>query len=137
MTDVPTTKRQTLSPTKRLRLFEAHKGMCALCGKEIRSGKKWLVEHMRPLSLGGTNEPENLRPVHVACADAKTHGRDGDLAKAAKAKRSKMASLGIKRDGPQIESRGFPKKPERPGKIDKSKLQPLLRRNIFTGEIIR
>lgn len=86
---------------------------------------------MRALSLGGTNEPENLRPVHTACADAKTHGKEGDLARAAKAKRSKMASLGIKRDGPKIQSAGFPKKRERPGRIDKSALPTLARRSIY------
>jgi 5-methylcytosine-specific restriction protein A len=131
MTDISTTPRKHLSPTQRLRLFEAHKGICGICGREIRSGQRWIVEHMRALSLGGTNEPENLRPVHTACADAKTHGRDGDLAKAAKAKRSKMASLGIKRDGPKIHSPGFPKKQERVGKIDKSALPTLPRKGLY------
>lgn len=131
MTDISTTPRKHLSPTARLRLFEAHKGICGICGREIRSGEKWVVEHMRPLALGGTNEPDNLRPVHTACADAKTHGREGDLARAAKAKRSKMASLGIKRDGPKIQSAGFPKKQDRPGRIDKSALPTLARRSIY------
>ena len=113
MTDVSTTPRKALSPTARLKLFEAHFGKCGICGQQIRSGEKWIVEHMRPLSLGGTNDADNLSPVHLACAEVKTNGKDGDLAKAAKAKRVKMASLGIKRDGPKIQSRGFAVKEKR------------------------
>lgn len=129
MTDVPTTPRKPLTPTQRLRLFEAHKGTCALCGREIRSGEKWIDEHLRALGLGGSNDLDNRAPVHVACAKAKTDKED--IPRIAKAKRSKMAALGIKRDGPKIESRGFPKKPERPGKIDKGSLPALARRSIY------
>lgn len=130
MSDVGTTPREKLSPTKRLKLFEAHKGLCKLCGQPIRSGEPWIVEHLTPLSLGGTNDLSNLAPAHLVCAEAKTHGPTGDIARAAKAKRSKMASLGIKRDGPKIVSRGFDKV-EKPRKIDKSALAPLPRRSMF------
>ena len=125
MTDVTTTPRKALSPTARLKLFEAHSGKCGICGLQIRSGERWIVEHLRPLSLGGTNDHDNLAPVHLECANAKTHGKDGDLAKAAKAKRVKMASLGIKRDGPKIQSRGFTAKPRA------EKLPIPARRNIY------
>lgn len=131
MTDVGTTERLKLSPTKRLKLFEQHKGLCALCGKEIRSGDSWIVEHLRPLSLGGTNDAANLAPVHMGCADAKTHGKDGDLAKAAKSKRVKMAALGIKNETrKKIQSRGFDRV-EKVGKVSKQELPPLPRRMMF------
>lgn len=131
MTDVGTTPRKPLTPTQRLKLFERHKGICALCQREIRTGEKWIDEHLRPLGLGGSNDDDNRAPVHVACAEAKTHGPTGDIAKVAKAKRAKMAALGIKRDGPKIKSPGFPLKPEKPGKIDKSALPQLPRRSLF------
>lgn len=131
MTDVSTTEREKLSPTKRLKIFEAHKGVCGICGKEIRTGEKWIAEHLRPLALGGTNDAANLAPVHMACADSKTFGKEGDLARAAKAKRTKMAALGIKQEGPKIKSAGFPVKPEKAGKIDKSALPQLPRRMMF------
>ena len=121
--DVSTTRRKPLTPTQRLKLFEDHKGICALCGLQIRSGEKWIDEHIRALGLGGTNDLDNRAPVHVACANAKTHGPEGDVAKIAKAKRAKMAALGIKRDRPKIQSRGFVKY-EKPGKIEKAQLPP-------------
>ncbi|UOF79255.1 hnhc [Caudoviricetes sp.] len=131
MIDVSTTKREKLSPTKRLKLFERHKGLCGICGKEIRSGEKWISEHLRPLSLGGTNDASNLAPAHLACAEAKTLGPNGDLATAAKAKRAKMAALGIKREtGKKIQSRGFDRV-EKAGKIDKDALPQLPRRSLY------
>jgi len=47
--------------------------------------------------------------VHVMCANSKTHGSNGDLAKIAKAKRVKMRHLGISSAKAKIQSRGFPK----------------------------
>lgn len=116
MTDVGTTPRKPLTPTQRLKLFEKHKGICALCQREIRSGEKWIDEHLRPLGLGGTNDDSNRAPVHVACAQAKTAKED--IPRIAKAKRSKMAALGIRSDSrKKIESRGFPKREKPPGKL--------------------
>ncbi len=107
MSDVGTTPRKYLTPVQRLRLFERFAGVCQLCGQPIRAGFKWRVEHLRPLSLGGGNELDNLAPVHEACADDKNKD---DWTRAAKAKRSKMASLGIKGPRQKIQSRGFAKK---------------------------
>lgn len=109
MTDVGTTPRKPLTPTQRLKLFEAHKGLCGLCGATIRAGDIWIDEHIIPLGLGGTNDLTNRAPVHVQCANSKTHGSDGDVARIAKAKRVKMRHLGIKAQKQKIQSRGFPK----------------------------
>lgn len=128
MTDVGTTKRKPLTPTQRLKLFEDHKGICYICGLKING--KFVDEHIRPLALGGSNDLSNRRPVHVACAAAKTNGPQGDLATAAKAKRSKMAALGIVKDKPKIQSRGFIKY-EKPERIEKTPLPP---RRMFEDE---
>lgn len=129
MTDVPTTPRKPLTPTQRLKLFEAHKGICALCGREIRAGEPWIDEHIRPLGLGGTNDLDNRTPVHVACAQAKT--RNEDMPRITKAKRQKMAALGIKRERvKKIQSRGF-EKIEKIRAIDKLALPPLPRRSLY------
>ena len=122
MTDVGTTPRKPLTPTQRLKLFEAHKGICVLCNKEIKSGEKWIDEHIRPLALGGSNDLENRRPVHVVCAAVKT---PNDLAAIAKAKRQKRAALGIKKETPKIKSRGFETNKKIP-KIQKNTLPPRL-----------
>lgn len=127
MSDVGTTPRKPLTPTQRLKLFEAHKGICVLCSKEIKSGDKWIDEHIRPLALGGSNDLENRRPVHVACANIKT---PQDLAQIAKAKRQKKAALGIKTETPKIESRGF-NRVEKQRSIDKSELPELPRRGLY------
>jgi 5-methylcytosine-specific restriction endonuclease McrA len=108
-TDVGTTPRKALTPTQRLKLFEAHKGSCGICGAQIRAGDQWIDEHIIPLGLGGSNDMENRAPVHVQCAHSKTHGSQGDVAKIAKAKRQKMKSLGISRPKQKIMSHGFPK----------------------------
>jgi 5-methylcytosine-specific restriction protein A len=107
MSDVGTTERKRLTPSQRLKLFEKHKGTCALCGLEIK-GKRWVVEHLRPLGLGGTNDvDENLRPVHEACAREKTIE---DVKAIARAKRIKMRAIGIETSGKKIQSRGFVKR---------------------------
>ena len=127
MTDVGTTPRKPLTPTQRLKLFEAHKGICVLCGLKINPGEKFIDEHIRPLALGGSNDLENRRPVHVACAGIKT---PQDLAQIAKAKRQKKAALGIKKETPKIESRGF-NRVEKQRSIDKSELPELPRRGLY------
>jgi hypothetical protein len=101
--DVGTTPRKPLTPTQRLKLFEAFQGRCVLCDRKIEAGEPWIDEHLRALGLGGTNAAENRGPAHKACADLKTLGKDGDLARIAKAKRQKMRHLGIRqRKGPPI-----------------------------------
>jgi hypothetical protein len=108
MTDLGTTPRKPLTRVQRLKLFEQHKGICALCSQPIRGGEAWIDEHLRALGLGGSNDADNRAPAHKACADAKTHGPEGDIAVIAKAKRQKMQSLGIKRPS-TLQGQGFRK----------------------------
>ncbi|KFG68669.1 HNH endonuclease [Microvirga sp. BSC39] len=95
--DVGSTPRKALTPTQRLKLFESWHGCCCICERKIQAGEAWIDEHIRPLAMGGTNELDNRGPAHKACADAKTHGKDGDLARIAKAKRIKMRHVGIRK----------------------------------------
>lgn len=96
MTDVSTTRRKAMSPTRRLRIFEAHGGKCALCGGKIDGVREpWIVEHLRALGLGGPDTDDNCGPAHAYCADAKTHQQD--MPAIAKAKRRKMKALGIRK----------------------------------------
>jgi len=122
-TDVTTTKRKPLTPTQRLKLFEVHKGICALCGMKIKAGEPFIDEHIIPLGLGGTNDLSNRAPVHVQCAHSKTHGSQGDVAKIAKAKRQKMKHLGIEAPKQKIHSRGFPSS-RKTARIQKASLPP-------------
>ena len=126
--DVSTTPRKKLTPTAKLKLFEKHKGVCFVCSQKITG--KFVVEHIRPLALGGSNEDSNLAPVHLVCSDVKTFGKEGDLARAAKAKRQKMAALSIGKDSPKLASRGFPKA-EKQRAIDRGALPQLPRRSLY------
>lgn len=105
--DVSATKRKPLSAKQRLKMFEAHKGLCCLCGLKITT-TKWIDEHIRPLAQGGSNDLANRGPAHVKCAEAKTNGKTGDNAASARAKRKKTAAVvGKDRKGPPIQSAGF------------------------------
>ena len=96
MSDVGTTARRAMSPTRRLRIFEAHRGLCVICGGKIDGVReKWIVEHVRAMGLGGADDDANCGPAHSTCADVKTQAQD--IPAIAKAKRMKMRALGIKK----------------------------------------
>lgn len=61
-----------MSVTRAARIFMAHKGVCHICGNQIRDGERWDVEHLRPLWDGGTDDDANLAPAHNACHKGKT-----------------------------------------------------------------
>lgn len=44
---------------------------CYLCGEPIRPWQRWNLDHVRPVSKGGPTTPDNLRPVHYDCNQAK------------------------------------------------------------------
>lgn len=105
MTDVGTTPRRSMTPARKLRIFEAAKGKCHICDREIRAGEPWDAEHVIALALGGPDTDANLRPAHRAC-----HVGKGDATAIAQAKRRKQAHLGIRTAPVQkIKSAGFPK----------------------------
>lgn len=96
MTDVGTTHRKRLTPRQRLSVWEREKGICCICHAPIDGVReKWIVEHVIALELGGLDDESNMAPAHKACAAAKTGGKDGDHARAAKAKRAKRRHIGI------------------------------------------
>jgi 5-methylcytosine-specific restriction protein A len=92
--DVPTTARKRMTKSRALRIWEMHGGLCVTCGRQIDGVRdRWFVEHIRALELGGDDVDANCGPAHTACKaekDAADHGS------AAKAKRMKQASMGIK-----------------------------------------
>lgn len=110
--DVGTTPRKPLTGSQKLALFEAQKGICALCNKPMLPGQKLTDEHLRALGLGGSNAFGNRAIVHTEpCARNKTHGPDGDLAVIAKAKAQKRAAFGFKTvSGPKLQGRPFDKR---------------------------
>jgi hypothetical protein len=124
--DVGTTKRKAMTPTRVLRIWEAHQGQCITCGGQIDGTRdRWFVEHVRALELGGADTDANCGPAHWDCKVAKDAD---DHSRAAKAKRNKRAALGI-RPPSQIKSAGFsPAPPQRRATAPIPKLQIAYRR---------
>ena len=96
--------------------------VCPLCDQFLYDFESRILEHMVPRELNGSDEAENLRFVHKACADKKTNGTpatcaSGDLHKIAKAKRLDKAREAHRavlageatREPGKIKGRGFPK----------------------------
>jgi len=88
------TRRQFFSTTFRLNLFLKRKGTCASCYLKIDAGKAWDIDHILPLALGGTNEPENLQILCKPCHQSKTY--KSDIPRIAKTKRLKARHLGAR-----------------------------------------
>jgi len=99
--DVGTTRRRKMTPSRALKIWEQHKGVCVLCKEPIDGVRDdWFIEHVRALENGGSDEDDNLGPAHLwhkATKDAEDHSL------AARSKRIKRRHLGIKRrKGPPI-----------------------------------
>ena len=79
----------------RLRVFEAHGGICALTGRKIRAGDRWQCDHRIPLVLDPAGHREsNLQPVLEEAHRAKTAE---DVAVKAKVARVRKKNLGLHR----------------------------------------
>ena len=87
-------RRQFFSTSFRLNLFLKRKGTCASCYIKIDAGKAWDIDHILPLALGGTNEPENLQILCKPCHQSKTS--QSDIPRIAKTKRLKARHLGAR-----------------------------------------
>ena len=55
------------SVVKKQQILDRCRGVCCHCGKEIKIGEDFTVEHVIPLSKGGTNEFENLVSLCETC----------------------------------------------------------------------
>jgi 5-methylcytosine-specific restriction endonuclease McrA len=52
-------------------IMRAQRGLCAYCRRSIRSG--YHVDHIRPLSLNGSNWPKNLQLLCASCNSRKSN----------------------------------------------------------------
>jgi len=57
-------------------------GKCAWCGRDIEPGQGFEVDHVVPVALGGSNEPENLQILHRPCHREKTRSDVKSIRKA-------------------------------------------------------
>lgn len=87
--------RGTLSRVATVRIFDAHGGICRICGLKIHAerGEQFQIDHEKPLWLGGADTEENMRPLHVDCHSRKTGEEAGTRSKT---DRVREKHLGIK-----------------------------------------
>jgi 5-methylcytosine-specific restriction enzyme A len=90
------TKRKPLTRLQRVKLFDDHKGTCCICHFKINAafGDVWIVEHIKPLWLGGEDNERNMGPAHEKCARDKT---SAEAPVKAKSDRVRANYLGIKK----------------------------------------
>lgn len=65
-----TTQRILFSPEERKRILKKNYGICACCGRKLNP-KTMTIEHIIPLSRGGTNEEKNLTVLCYDCNQRK------------------------------------------------------------------
>lgn len=99
-------RRKSFSAKDRAEIFTAHGGICYLSGVKIGPDDEWDIEHVIPLALGGTNDPENLRPALKDPHKVKTKS---DVRSISKAKRIEKKSNPVTRKPSRMQSRGFDK----------------------------
>ena len=83
-----------IPPRVRLRVFEAHGGVCYLSGRKIRAGEPWDCDHVVALINGGQNRESNLAPALRDKHRAKTAE---DVAVKAKTYARRAKHLGLKK----------------------------------------
>lgn len=58
-------------------LMHKQRGRCAVCG--LRLNKKYVVDHILPLKLGGTNKESNVQLLCFGCNSSKWHRHPVDF----------------------------------------------------------
>lgn len=76
--NMDSTERINIPISVKEEIYKRSNGMCYLCGKPL-SKYTYTIDHIKPLSRGGTNVPENLRAVHESCNKLKGNFTDKEL----------------------------------------------------------
>ena len=99
--------RPSMSKVRRARIFEAHKGLCGLCGKKITGD--YDIEHRIPWAISFDDSDGNLYPAHKDGHALKTKQDVKDIAKAKRL----AGETGQNRIKKSIPSRPFDKPKEK------------------------
>ena len=86
--------RRSLSTRDRVKVFGQGKGICYLCKMAIQPREPWEAEHPTPHAIGGSDQLQDLLPVHVKCHATKTKN---DVREIAKTKRIHAKHIGAHR----------------------------------------
>jgi len=71
-------KRCKFTPATRKIIYTRSNGICQLCGKPMEYND-FNIDHIVPLSDGGSNSLDNLRAVHVSCNNFKANRYDNEM----------------------------------------------------------
>lgn len=82
-----------IPPRVKLRVFEAHGGVCYLSKRKIRAGEPWDCDHVIAIINGGENREANLAP---ALRDKHREKTKADVAEKSLTARRKIKNLGLK-----------------------------------------
>lgn len=93
-------RRRTRTALQKAAIFVERGGCCHLCSRRLGPADKWDLDHIIPLSKGGTDDDDNLAPACSWCHGKKTKADAGTVAKG---KRAFAKHIGAKDDRP----RGF------------------------------
>lgn len=94
-------------PRVRVRVFERCDGKCGQCGRKIRPGERWTLEHLIALINGGRNAEDNLGVTCDWCLPAKNAA---DVAEKSKSAKVRAKHLGIRKPS-TLKGRGFGHQP--------------------------
>lgn len=102
------TPRRPLTEMQKLARWNALGRCCTICGEPCAPyGPTVVWDHVKPLWMGGTNDPANYEPNHTGeCADRKTAA---DAEARARAKRRAKKNDPAQRKPSRLKSRGFDK----------------------------
>ncbi len=105
---VGATKRGAMTPARKRRIHAARDGLCAWCKKPVPIlGEGVVYDHHIPLAIGGSDDDDNIRPLHAAPCDKIKTALDKKTI--AKVLRLRARLEGQRRKRQAIVSRGFEK----------------------------
>lgn len=95
-------------PRVKLRIWERENGICYLSGRKIQPCEPYQFEHKIAIINGGKNRESNL---FLALVDKHKEKTKADLAEKSRVADRAKSHLGIRKEGPKIQSAGFARKP--------------------------
>jgi 5-methylcytosine-specific restriction endonuclease McrA len=97
-----------MTPARKARIHARRKGLCAWCGLPVEMiGPGVVYDHHIPLTLGGADEDDNIRPLHTRPCDKIKTAFDAKVI--AKVRRLRANREGKAKSGQSMKSRPFPK----------------------------
>ena len=87
------TKRRPLTTKERTAIFMRHNGVCGLCSMKITAGQEWEAEHPVPIWASGSDNREDLVPVHRRCHKSKTAVEASQRAKEARVRAKHIGAV--------------------------------------------